>query len=606
MVSRTYITIYCGIVTFREILIAFGVTWRLPGGRTLFISKIRIQNVKGKENWSHTFDGLCSGRVNLFVAPNGYGKSTIATAFRAAAHGRMNLEKGDLYHGDEANVPSLEMTYTEDGVTRTVVSDNVRGEISKCFTVFTISSPLYAKPTGRSMRGFATHSAELHVRDVKVCDVSEKAVVAYSIAKNRKRFGKDAPNIGQFLISEEGLRFVVDNKAALKKCADEKRIQRLLDKVPSRETDAVALRNQGTVCQLMDSLSAQFDLADEVSAWYLVQIVAAIKEQGVEAFKKALSWVTFTKRKSLVNERLTEFDTAGLGLHAEQHKGKLVIAFGRAGRMSNGERDVLTFVASLIAFEARLVNKPGILVIDEVFDYLDGANLLAVQYYLSRMMREVKASERTVIPIIMTHLDPAVFVNYSLKGMSVHYLTGRSGIDLNDNIAKMLLLRSELKGQGESNDYEKYLLHYHPDNWTVPEDIVKRLPDGFFPNSKSLRDWLYKEVEEEYLVGSSYNALAVILALRMKVEEKTVQLLPEDKKAGYYEQHGSNKKLGYAEDCGTDLPELFWLLQPLYNDPAHLRMGRSSDRENRNKIESAYLKVSSSTVRMMIEEVFRM
>ena len=92
----------------------------------------------------------------------------------------------------------------------------------------------------------------------------------------------------------------------------------------------------------------------------------------------------------------------------------------------------------------------------------------------------------------------------------------------------------------------------------------------------------------------------------MRVEEKTVQMLPEDKRAGYYYQHGSRKKLSYAEECGVDLPELFYLLQPLYNDPAHLRTGRGVDKENRNKIESAYLKVSSSQVKMMIGEVFGM
>lgn len=39
----------------------------------IFISKIKIQNIKGKATWENTFDGLCSNKVNLFVAPNGFG-----------------------------------------------------------------------------------------------------------------------------------------------------------------------------------------------------------------------------------------------------------------------------------------------------------------------------------------------------------------------------------------------------------------------------------------------------------------------------------------------------------------------------------------------------
>lgn len=51
----------------------------------IFISKIKIQNIKGKATWENTFDGLCSNKVNLFVAPNGFGKSTLTAAFTAAS-----------------------------------------------------------------------------------------------------------------------------------------------------------------------------------------------------------------------------------------------------------------------------------------------------------------------------------------------------------------------------------------------------------------------------------------------------------------------------------------------------------------------------------------
>ena len=51
----------------------------------MFISRIKIQNIKGKKSWENVFDGLYSNKVNLFVAPNGFGKSTLTTAFIAAA-----------------------------------------------------------------------------------------------------------------------------------------------------------------------------------------------------------------------------------------------------------------------------------------------------------------------------------------------------------------------------------------------------------------------------------------------------------------------------------------------------------------------------------------
>ena len=83
----------------------------------IFISKIKIQNIKGKATWENTFDGLCSNKVNLFVAPNGFGKSTLTAAFTAASHGRMRLDNDDYYNQDACNIPKLEITYRDDNGT---------------------------------------------------------------------------------------------------------------------------------------------------------------------------------------------------------------------------------------------------------------------------------------------------------------------------------------------------------------------------------------------------------------------------------------------------------------------------------------------------------
>lgn len=103
-----------------------------------------------------------------------------------------------------------------------------------------------------------------------------------------------------------------------------------------------------------------------------------------------------------------------------------------------------------------------------------------------------------------------------------------------------------------------------------------------------------------------YNSLAVIIGLRIKIEEKTVELLPENKREDYYSKFGSKNKLSFADECNADLPEIFYLLQPLYNDPAHLRSrGHGYEKENKNKIESAYLKLSSQIIKRMIAEIFK-
>lgn len=535
----------------------------------------------------------------------------MTTAFSCAAHGRMKLNRSDYYQGDESNVPCLEIEYrSDDNKTRTVVSDGTRGEISRDFTVFCISNPVYAKPTGRNMGRYSSHTADLFIQDVEVCKIPDKCSLNYRFKGIRQRLGRGTPNLGEFFSSVKGLEFVIGYAQVIDRCIKQSRIQQILGSVTSDNvsTYMASLEGHPLVSQMLTSLIEEYQLSREDAIRYLIQIIEIVKNEGIQTVKSAWEWLVYQQRKAAVDERLSDFNTTGLDLRASKFRGALTISFGRAGRMSNGERDVLFFVASLVAFESMMNKKPAILIMDEVFDYLDGANLLAAQYYLSKIFEIIKGNNKTVVPIIMTHLDPAVFSTYRFKKMAVHYLTNKSKIYLSDYVVKLLFLRGNMNRNNHPacNDLEKHMLHYHPDNWTIPDEVKSELPDDFWPDSESFRQYVYSEVQDKYLKELDYNALAVIIGLRIKVEEKTVALIPEDRREEYYDKHGSKEKLEYvAEECACDVPELFYLLQPLYNDAAHLRdSGAGHEQETRNKIESAYLKVSSKIIKGMIREVF--
>lgn len=560
--------------------------------------------------WEHSFDGLCSNKVNLFVAPNGYGKTTLTTAFMSAAHGQIKLNKKDYYQEDETKEPSLELEYTDASGTKTVITDETHGEISGSFTIFSIKNPIYAKSTGRNMGRFSSHSAELYIQDVEVCKIPQKYKLTYNFNKYKQKFGKTTPNLKEFFNSYSGLSLIINSKENFRKCIFQVRLQCLLNGITSENApNAIEnLKKNDTTGTLMKNLSSSYHLADEDAIRYLIQIVDIIKESTFELIQNVFTWLTYKKRKEIIDKRLAEFNTTGHSLSSTKHNNKLIISFGRADKMSNGERDVLSFVASLVSFESSLNKKPGILIMDEVFDYLDGTNLLAAHYYLSRMIEQIKSEKKIIFPIIMTHLDPAVFSNYCFKGMAVHYLTNKSSIIYpNDRIVKLLILRGILKEEKDqyAENLEKHLLHYHPLNWNIPDSIKDRLPDNFWADSYSFKLYLYSEIVDKYLRGMDYNSLAVIIGLRIKIEEKTVELLPENKREDYYTKFGSKNKLSFADECNADLPEIFYLLQPLYNDPAHLRSrGHGYEKENKNKIESAYLKLSSQIIKRMIAEVF--
>lgn len=576
----------------------------------MFISKIKIQNIKGKVCWENTFNGLCSNKVNLFVAPNGFGKSTLTTAFAAASHGRMRLHNDDYYNQDTSNIPKLEITYRDDSsVTHRVESDDQHGDISRTFFVYVINSPVYAKATGRNMGGYATQSAKLFIRDIEVCEKVERATIPYRFSDMRQDFGRSTPNLSEFLKSEKGIRFILQHRTALRKCVTQRRIQSILEETNSENAGDKRNEFAGLAAaeEMLNALSNEFDLSEADQVRYLMQLVKCQEEGRLENTQSALNWLVYQRTKNTLDQRLSEFNTTGLSLRSAVHDNKLVVSFGRAERMSNGERDVLYFVANLIAFSISTKNKPSILIVDEVFDYLDGTNLLAAQYYLSRLLSQIKAEGNVAFPILMTHLDPAVFSSYHFKGMAVHYLTNASDIDLDDKLVKLLQLRSTLKQAASplAGDLEKYLLHFYPTNWTIPTQILSQLPSDFWTDSQSFVRFLYSEISNKYLNNQDYNAFAVILGLRIKIEEKTVALIPENVRDEYYTKHGSKEKLAFADMHSNQIPEIFYLLQPLYNEALHMRSGQSVERENKNRIESAYLKLSSHIVKEMIKTVFQ-
>lgn len=572
----------------------------------MFISRIKIQNIKGKKSWENVFDGLYSNKVNLFVAPNGFGKSTLTTAFIAAAHGNMKLNKDDYYEQKESNNPCLEITYKDDsGNVKTVITDEQNGNVSQAFTIYVINNPVYAKSTSRNLGGFNSNTAKLYIKAIEVADKPETCKVDYCIKELKQILGRNTLNLKEFFKSEEGLRFICEHRDLIRKCIDQKRINNTLAVVNSSNISQSldSLRKHKIIVELMDSLKVKFSLTEKEQVEYLLQIIRIVINNSFDNIKKALEYVSFKNLQERLDVNLEKFNTTGQELKATIKRNKLRIEFGSANRMSNGERDVLSFVANLIAFSTKVKNKPSILVIDEVFDYLDGANLLAVQFYLSRLIKYLKDEGRTVIPIIMTHLDPAVFSTYCFKKMAIHYLTNSSKINMDDELVKLFQLRTVLKESNDNNvyDLEKYLLHYYPDNWELSNSLKQLLPNEFYPDSKSFRDYLYNSVEK-YLHDDDYNALAIILGLRIKVEERILALIPDDKKEEYLEVKGANKKLAYAEFCGCEVPELYYLLQSLYNESIHLS---SREKENRNKIENAYLKLSSNIVKEMIREVFK-
>ncbi|MFZ2795376.1 MAG: hypothetical protein WAZ38_07345 [Prolixibacteraceae bacterium] len=118
----------------------------------------------------------------------------------------------------------------------------------------------------------------------------------------------------------------------------------------------------------------------------------------------------------------------------------MTVEWPKAHEISNGQRDVLSLITLLMRAKRNFRKTNCILVIDEIFDYLDDANLISFQYFITTMIEEMKDVGKNFFPILMTHLDPFYFNHFCFNRhkIKVVYLKDMP-FNSNPNIAKLII-----------------------------------------------------------------------------------------------------------------------------------------------------------------------
>ncbi|MFP3547725.1 hypothetical protein SB748_30560, partial [Rhizobium sp. SIMBA_035] len=74
------------------------------------IKKIIIENIKGISN--NTFDlDITPNKPSILVAPNGFGKSSFALAFKSMNQRRIKLNEDDLHKNNILLQPKISIEY---------------------------------------------------------------------------------------------------------------------------------------------------------------------------------------------------------------------------------------------------------------------------------------------------------------------------------------------------------------------------------------------------------------------------------------------------------------------------------------------------------------
>lgn len=554
------------------------------------IDRIIIHNVKGIQDLEIN-QSILPNRPNILVAPNGFGKSSIAIAFKSLELHGINLSKENRYQNKDSNLPSMSLNLSTNV---TLSADESTNTISTQFSTFVVNSQIKANAKPQRIGARINPNASLEIEPTVVLqNVPSRQLFEYNHSQLKSRFGNNRKivsdiselycNPNNLSILERCVNFhafdlvtynnsitaAISRINAIKgtgKCVKEQMVsQRIIDLTPEFNL-------------LRDKIATLFNLTEEsafLAAWQYIEVHKSMKAK----FAKAVTYSHYLSKKLSLDETLAEVNPVAdrFRIQSDDSTGQLVVKWPKATQISNGQRDLMTFITRLMACEFSDSNA-CILIIDEIFDYLDDANLVTFQYYISKLINKFKKSRRIIIPILLTHLDPNYLKHFCFNDtkLNVIYLQKTRG-RIGKETQKLILVR---EADDIKDILDEYYFHYNPNivgvqfpeafachklntSWDKPESFLKKVN----------RQNRYFHLEPK----EPYDPIMVCLATRIQIEHLVYDMLgTEYDKREYLKKHGTKNKLLYAQECGVVLPETYFLLGIVYNHPLHEINGSTS------------------------------
>lgn len=587
------------------------------------IKSISVENVRGISSKKFVFDTpeMLGNKFHLLVAPNGFGKSSLAGAFSSLKPRSLKIPTSLLHKEDEANKAKIAITYSVNGVETTIKADEGSNDISKIFSVAVINSRL--KPHAAAKSGyhqFAKPTASIIIEPIILVEcIPKRPTKSISTSAFKQTFGasgKILPNIQSFLDNDLLLCGILSLPGIRR--FSQKKVWKQLDPI----IDDINART-GTAYQIVDwiesnklaefraipelaaiaTILADFSELTEAERFLVAYQFAKAYEEDAKLLDDHRAWRSYVSGKKRCEELLTSVNSnpAWIAVSIKETKGKLVAEFPEATKMSNGQRDLLSFVAQLMKADFELSGSRAILIVDEVFDYLDECNLLAAQFYVSRFVERFKSNGAEIFPLFLTHLDPNVFIHSAL-GLGkkdirkVHLLDKATDSSRRAGIAMMVKLRDEpaLKPY-----IGKYFFHYHPQNCDQEALFRESGLKETWGKSHNFYTYVFEEFGKYRSGGVEADFVAACVATRIAIEKHAFDQLQEaEQKERFTEEFNkrTSDKLDFVEQVGGKVPESHRLLGLLYNDILH-------HKDNFDYISSIVSKMKNPAIRGMMNEI---
>ncbi|MBR4689764.1 MAG: ATP-binding protein [Bacteroidales bacterium] len=597
------------------------------------ISEIQVKNIKGFGDASIPIKvSILPNKVNLLVAPNGWGKSSLTAAFESLRSNKIDVSKENKYKQDETLDSELKLVYNGTSYT----ANSRKNEINNLFTCKVIHCDLYPKAVSQNMGAFSSSRGYLGIKDIEICNIPKRVELTYKYMTEKATFGTNGKilnNLTAYLLDKNTLSLFCNKEiTSFISKMDGKKVSDLVCKIKDNLNSMLGTQNKikGTVnTSLFSDINTNnayknlkrifCDGKSDIDAFTnIFQIIRFYNQNktNINAYFKYNDYITY---KTELDKNISDLNSTWKEIKTREKDGKLIVEFPYADVISNGQRDILTFIVRLQVFKAGLRPKKSFfLLIDEVFDYLDDANVLAAQYYLTHLINYAKEIGTTLIVGIFTHLDPKYFRSYTFgkKTLKVSYLKDVTAQASNE-MKTFIAFRQELnhKDEGDEkklwNDLSKYCFHYHTDLPKFKEKLTdinktrsKNKVKESWGEGTNLLDYLLTELNKYLSDKTSYDPYAVSLAIRIATEKKVYDSLDNDCDKNEFvniRDKGTKDKMEFAEEKGKMIPDAYYILSLIHGESDHIEYDENT---KEFKEKPVVYKLNNIVVKHMVAELF--
>ena len=574
------------------------------------IKKIKIEGVRGISSREIVAD-IHPNTPTFLVAPNGFGKTSIATAFSSINRNKLDVTEENKYENDIDLDSSLELTDEDD----VYIADGISNTLATKYSIFVINGQVKPKASTRSYGGYASSTPSLIVEPIILYNtIPSKLVFTYSLTNMKSKFGASG---GKLLLNFKDM--ITDPNVVMKIGALKSEFDKLLQVRNSRQiTDAIEKINTiNGSARIIANADLCFDQLLSIEAFkkilndldYLFsdktvneKIINVIQIREIYQDNKTningiFSYYKFLKDKQEINEMLSFFNCTWKNIKACKKSNQFILEFPKANHISNGERDILCFIGKLFEAKGKLNKEKNILIIDEIFDYLDDANLIAAQYFITNFIKQFKKADKELYPIILTHLDPMFFNTYSFSTKNVIYLEKIAQITNKYKINNMLKDRDKCKKVNKTN-YDiisSNYLHFSNDNTSAAEYLNSIGVDNEIQTPENFMAKAFEELDS-YKSGRDYDLALVCCGIRLKIEKLAFEQLTDEHQSIFLSTFKTVDKISYAKEKGANVPEVHFLLSIIYNEAMHLD-------PQCQKLNPIGYKLKNKVIRHMVSEL---